>query len=394
MVNLVSGPVVASSDREAFTTFPAGNTKRTSVLAALPDHRLSNKIILSPGRMARETVMGVPDDNRSVIFPDLVANVAGRDFALSVKGIGAKTLMYGDLLRESPFRKYYEDDNFQASPASGASRAVTGESWYGEEPWGALGEVCARSALEFTELATDGCTINGFHICPVVEINEFPADLLRSMHTEEAYWYRRYAGRYFQEQRLVPSNVRLFHQSDTTLGANPIGTLDIFCIKTIEDVDAFIEQYIASGIAALTLYARTLRPCKWGLEGLEYGDTWFDKDCVIAPDGSLCFADIEDLDWCIAGQDRTLTERVHHQFNRNFYEFMYVLDNLLRERERRVGVSRTQAERREDVATRFELAVGQDQFTRCERMATTLDIIIIPHVGGCESIPEHVVDLR
>ncbi len=344
--------------------------------------------------MAKEVVVGIPDDNRSVIFPELVASIAGRDYVLSVKGIGAKSLMYGDMLKEAPFRRYEADNDIQASPAYGGSRVVTNESWYGEEPWGALGEVCARSALEFTELATDGCTINGFHICPVVEVNEFPADLLCVLQAEEAYWYRRYGGRYFQEQRLVPSDVRLFHQSETTLGASSMSTLEIFGVNTVEDLDAFIEQYIATGVAALTLYVRTLRPCKWGLEGLDFGDTWFDKDCVIAPDGSLCFADIEDLDWCVAGQDRTLAERVHHQFGRNFYEFMFVLDNLLRERERRAGRSRTQAERREDFASRLELALGHDGFTRCERTSSSLDIIITPHVSGCDSIPERVVDLR
>ncbi len=344
--------------------------------------------------MTREVVVGIPDDNRSVIFPEHVASVAGRDFVLSVKGIGAKSPMYGDMMIDAPFRRFQDDSEVEASPASGTARLVTSESWYGEEPWGALGEVCARSALAFTELATDGCSINGFHICPVVELNEFPGDLLHALHAEEAYWYRRYAGRYFQEQRLVPSNVRLFHQSETTLGASSPSALQAFGVTTVEDLDAFIEQYIASGIAALTLYARTLRPCRWGFEGLDYGDTWFDKDCVIAPDGSLFFADIEDLDWIVAGQDRSLAERVHHQFGRNFYEFMFVLDTLIRERERRAGISHIQAVRREDFASRLELALGHDGFTRCERTSSALDIIITPHVGGCESIPERVVDLR
>ncbi len=394
MVKLGPGPVVASTDREAFTTFPAGTTQRASVLASLPQHSLSGKIILSQGKTAREVVVGIPDDNRSVIFPEYVASVAGRDLILSVKGIGAKTLMYGDMMVDAPFRRYQEDGKAQTDPSFGNSRFVTSESWYGEEPWGALGEVCARSALAFTELATDGCTINGFYICPVVEVNEFPGDLLRALHAEQAYWYRKYVGRYFQEQRLVPSDVRLFHQSEITLGASSPSVLQTFGVTTVEDLDGFIDQYIASGVAALTLYVRTLRPCKWGLEGLDYGDTWFDKDCVIAPDGSLFFADVEDLDWVVAGQDRSLVERVHHQFGRNFYEFMFVLDTLLRERERRAGISHTLAERREDLASRLDLALGNDGFTRCEHTSTAIDIIITPHVSGCDSIPERVVDLR
>jgi len=48
---------------------------------------------------------------------------------------------------------------------------------------------------------------------------------------------------------------------------------------------------------ALTLWARSLRTIGNVRAGLDLQAVWFDKDSVIAPDGSLFFTDLEGLDW-------------------------------------------------------------------------------------------------
>jgi hypothetical protein len=338
--------------------------------------------------------VAIPDDNRTAIFPDITFEVDGRAYALAVKGVGARMPLYGGFTQDWASTLGLRRDFRKQDQVVTIPRFVTSEIWLGEAPWGAQSESSANDALEITNMVTSGCEVNGFFICPVVEVEYYPPELLEELKTESSYWFRRFDGKMVQEQRLMPSNIRLFHQSEFTLGTTLAGVLRFFHIETIEDLDEFINNYIASGMAALTVFARTARPSPWGIQGLELRDVWLDKDCVVAPDGTLHFADLEGLEWIVAGQDVTLEQRVQRQFGRSFYEYMYGLDMLLREREQLAGNVKTQSERRHDAALRMELALAQDSFLHYEENSTRVDVVVEFATMGSEQVSIHVIDLN
>ncbi len=347
----------------------------------LPGRIISN----GSGSDSNFELEGIPDDNRSMIFPDITIEIDGRGYALSIKGIGARSPLYGS----SPADICYFGKTWGQSNA----RELTNELWFGEAPYGAQGEISADFGLELSELVR-GCNINGFYICPVIEVNEFPDNIIKE--NAGRFWYRRFHGKYLQEQRLVPSNIRLYHQSKVTLGQTPGGVLKAFGIYSTEQLDAFIENYISSGIAALTLYARTLRIGKYGCEGLDYVNVWLDKDSVIAPDGTIHFADIEGLDWLSSGCEVNLEKRIISQFNRNYYEFMFGLDALLRQR---TFFAKSDAfvsieEQRFSLAARFEMALINDRFTEIQNSGDAVDIIVLPLLEDIEPITVRLIDLR
>jgi len=389
-----SRPVFHGSSREPFVGVPAASVVPSGNRSAYgPLDGTDGLVFLheEAGVQGRR-VLGIPDNNRSVILPEFATTIGGRGYALSVKGVGARAPLYGSSPLDFAFKADFgpAPSVDQVRPMAGA-RLYTSEAWFGESPYGAQGPVPGSYSLRATELA-EGCSINGFHICPVLELVEIPLDRLPGLSSR--YWYRRYSGPYLQEHRLVPSNVRLYHQSEVTLGQNPAAVLREFGVATAERMDAFIDAYIASGVGALTVFVRTMRPCKWGVEGLDYENVWLDKDCLVAPDGTLHFADLEGMEWFVAGQDRTLEARVREQFNRNLYEVMYGLDALVREADRMAGRSPTPAERRAALVPRFEMALANDPFVRCEVSGSGLDLVVRPPPGGEADVPIRVIDLR
>src|SRR3990172_201778 len=333
-----------------------------------------------------EAWSGVRDGNRSVILPDATVEIDGRAYAVSAKGVGARPPLYGDSPLEFMFRSDYAADPAGVGLAGG--RQVTSEPWFGESPYGAQGELPATYSLMITGFS-ERCQINGFFLCPVIEVNELPASV--SEEAGRRYWYRQYRGAFLQEQRLVPSNVRIYHESEFPLGPSPALVLDALGVRTPETADDFIENYIASGVAALTLYVRTLRKTPWGFRGLNYGDVYLDKAAVPAPDGRLHFVDLEGLDWVLGGADVPVEERIREQFNYNFYEFMYGLHLLLVARERLAGRTLTQEERRRTVAPRFEMALARDPFTRVETGADGMDVVVRPALGAGQDVPIRVL---
>ncbi|HMF33125.1 MAG TPA: hypothetical protein VKK79_16995 [Candidatus Lokiarchaeia archaeon] len=388
-----SAAVIAGAEREAYSATPSESISVASKFAGLPQHDLSGMTVIAGALPGSSQWMGVPDDNRTAIFPDITFDVDGRLYALAAKGVGARTPLYGGFLQDWASTLGARRDNSFNSEAVSIPRYLTSEIWLGEAPWGAQSESSAKDALEITDLVTDGCAINGFYICPVIEVEEYPSTVLQDLHVEDTFWFRKYHGKQVQEQRLMPSNIRLFHQSEYTLGATLAGVLRLFHIESIEDLDDFINHFIASGMAALTVFARTARASPWGIQGLELRDVWLDKDCVVASDGTLHFCDLEGLEWIVAGQDVSLEQRVQRQFGRSFYEFMYGLDILLRERERLAEKTPSQAERRQDAATRIDLALAPDSFLHCEINSSCVDVVVECAIAGAEQVPLHVIDL-
>lgn len=379
---------------ETMVALPAASSRRPANADRYPRvPLLSGRVLVeAPQTCADPVFMGVRDGNRSVILPEVVVSIGARPYALSVKGVGARPPLYGDSPVEFAFNSDYGASALHPSQGELAgSRQVTAESWFGESPYGAQGELPSAYSLMVTEFS-DGANINGFWICPTVEVCELPQEIQRDAHAR--YWYRRNRGPYYQEHRLVPSNVRVYHESEWTLGQSPEAVLSAFGVLTAPDADAFIDRYIASGVAALTVYVRTMRKTEWGYRGLHYDDVYLDKDAVIAPDGTMHFVDIEGLDWVLGGADVPVDQRIREQFNYNFYEMMYGLDLLLRERERLAGRSLRQDERRAVAAAHFELALSRDPFVRCEPSSDGLDLVVCPPFPELEGVPIRVIDLR
>lgn len=149
-----------------------------------------------------------------------------------------------------------------------------------------------------------------------------------------------------------------------------------FGVETRDDMDRFIENYIVSGIAALTLAARTCKIVDGHYELLDYDDVWLDKDSIIAPDGMLHFADIDDLEWREYRDQTGVKKKFRRQLERNFFEFMFGLDALLSESYLMENKERTPGERRQDLAVRFEMALMMDPFAIPERSNDGLDIYV------------------
>ena len=173
----------------------------------------------------------VADGNRSAILLEPRVEHAGRTWLVSVKGVGAMMPLFGD----------------EAGP-----RRIHGESWMGEAPFGGQGEDGARTAVEVTSLALAG-ELRGAAICPLTSVVAIPERAI----DRASFWYRRHRGAVLSEHRLVPSDVRVFHGSSRTLGRDPRGVLEAFGVLDVAALDAFVERYLASGIALLTLAARS-----------------------------------------------------------------------------------------------------------------------------------------
>src|SRR5207245_562885 len=112
----------------------------------------------------------------------------------------------------------------------------------------------------------------------------------------QVYWYRRFKQTMVQETRLIPSNIRIYFQSDWTIGNNTGELFDFFRIDENDKAMSFLKNFVKSGIAILTLFVRSMSDNGNGTySGLDFYDVWLDKDAVLAPDGTICWADLEGL---------------------------------------------------------------------------------------------------
>ncbi len=288
-------------------------------------------------------LVAIPDGNRSVVLPEVRLAHAGREWMLSIKGAGASTPAY---------------DAFPVDVLE--ARVITAESWMGDAPYGGQGEHGAADALALSALLDGESTLHGACMCPTIAIVPIPEAHVR----RECFWYRRFRGAFLQEHRLVPSDVRLFHGTDGALGRDAERALRGLGVSDVRALDAFAERYLATGIAALTLWARSAREHEGVLEGLDYGDAWLDKDAVIAADGAVFLVDLESFDWTPVTHRTSAEQHVRRQIDRNYYELMYGLDAILDVRDRWLDRERSPSARRESVAARLSLALAGDPFVR------------------------------
>jgi hypothetical protein len=319
----------------------------------------------------------VEDDNRSAIDPVPAATLDGQPFYLSVKGVGSATDPFAHRPLDAGLAVELSDDPdvrarlLRAAPSAGG--LITGELWLRGSPYGGQGLRHALSALSVSERAelTD---LNGFRIAPVVKVAFLPPELedrLRSI-----YWYRRYHEPFVQELRLVPSSVRFYFQGRATLGGDVGRVFDLFDIDTPAKAHRFQVNFVRSGIAFLTLFARTREfdPERRRYRGLDFSDVWIDKDAVIAPDGTAYFVDLEGID-PVRVDEADLGEKLEDQIFRSLYEFMFAYEQIDAERARRFGGD---GSRRARFAALLEEALAADRFVRLRHGQGKVELEVRP----------------
>jgi hypothetical protein len=335
------------------------------------------------GETRGEGLRGVRDDNRSAILPNRRTVIGGREFVAAVKGCGAATDAYENVpLTASRVRAICRDDRFLgplSRPAESAAGFITGERWFGNTPYGGQAADNAAIAL-MTSLRSNGAQIAGFAICPVVALVRLPEEFAKV--ASRFWWYRRYDGAYWQEIRLMPSNVRVYFHSPVTFGVDTSRVFALFGIESPEQAEHFLENLARSCVAALTLFARSLR---WDdrrgvYAGLGYHDVWLDKDAVVAGDGRLHFADLEGIEEVAVGSAEAVREQILAQFHRNVYEAFYALEAMALEVDRRWRLLREASSRRGWILDAVRRSSDSDPHTSFEMDGDRLVLRVDPAV--------------
>jgi hypothetical protein len=258
-------------------------------------------------------------------------------------------------------------------------RFLTGELWSRGCPYGSQGLEFASIAMKAAEMSDDSTTsIHGFRIAPLVKIVKLPEAFQKEI--TQVYWYRRFKQEMVQETRLVPSNVRIYFHSDWTIGDDTGELFDFFNIGNNEKAMDFLRNFVKSGIAILTLFVRSIRNNADGTySGLDFYDVWLDKDAVLAPDGTIYWADLEGLQMItIGGKDRAdlefnIEENMEHQIYRSLYEFMYAYEQIERERVRRFGQA---SDRKIQFECLLKDALRDDKVLDLHRNNDSLELVI------------------
>src|SRR2546425_12793324 len=201
----------------------------------------------------------VVDDNRGAVSTAPYLKIDGTDFYLSVKGIGSTTNPFShqplgkaeicNLLKDSALK-----DRIVNSRET-APRYLTGELWLRGSPYGGQGLQHATTSMRVSEMA-DLTSIHGFRVAPLVKILFLPESLENEI--KKIYWYRRFRGRMVQEARLVPSNVRIYFHSGSTIGGYQCALFDPLGIEVTEKGLWILEYFVKSGVPFLTIFAPTL----------------------------------------------------------------------------------------------------------------------------------------
>jgi hypothetical protein len=318
----------------------------------------------------------IADDNRGAVFPSPSLEIDGTDFYLSVKGVGSTTNPFShQLLGRAEICGLLEDPKLKDKIVDSegiAPRYITGELWLRGSPYGGQGLQHASTALRVSEMA-DLTSIHGFRVAPLVKIVFLPEELEREI--KKIYWYRRFGGRVVQETRLVPSNVRIYFHSGSTVGGNIGSVFDLFGIDSNDKALEFLKNFVRSGIAFLTLFTRSIKSNEDGtFSGLDFYDVWLDKDAVIAPDGTIYFVDLEGLEWITVAK-KDIPEKIDDQIYRSLYEFMFAYQQIEQERSARFG---SMSDRKSQFEYLLKEALGDDEVVELVRGGSSLEL----HVGN------------
>ena len=325
-------------------------------------------------REAIETKEFVADDNRGAVSPTPTVAMDGTEFYLSIKGIGSATSPFSDrLLGNTEALSIIDDPGLRAKflgSDNTVPRLVTGELWLRGSPYGGQGLQHATTSLRISEMA-DLTSIHGFRIAPLVKIVELPHELEAKI--KKIFWYRRFRGRIVQEIRLVPSNVRIYFHSGSTIGSNIGSVFDLFRVDSNDGALRFLRNFVRSGVAALTLFTRSIAKNDDGaFTGLDFSDVWLDKDAVLAPDGTIYFVDLEGLETITVKQDK-VQEKIEDQIYRSLYEFIYAYEQIERERAARFG---DMADRKTQFEYFLRDALKDDETVSLSRESDCLQLVI------------------
>ncbi len=186
----------------------------------------------------------VADDNRGAVCPLPSLKMDGTDFYLSVKGIGSTTNPFShQLLGKNEICNLLKDSRLKekiVNSAETAPRYLTGELWLRGSPYGGQGLEHATTSMKVSEMA-DLTSIHGFRIAPLVKIAFLPEDLENEI--KKIYWYRKFRGRMVQETRLVPSNVRIYFHSGSTIGSNIKSVFNMFQLDNNDKALRISEKF-------------------------------------------------------------------------------------------------------------------------------------------------------
>lgn len=316
----------------------------------------------------------IKDENRNAIIPNLNVSLDDHLFYLSVKGCGAfEDMFFGGPLTPSKLKDSCHESQLitKLDRLSTGMGFIMGESWMGESPYGAQGKINAYDELNYSMIASKD-SINGAHLCPVIGVVQLPKRIEEL--ARKFFWFRTYQDHFFQVIRLVPSNIRLYFESNFTI-TSPGSIFSLFEVNCDKEIEKFELNFIKSGIALLSLYSRSAKVSGNEVTGITYQDVWFDKDCVVAPDGTIYFADIEGLVWKKVSIEN-MVELQKKEWQKLFYEFIYALFKIdsyrLRIQQREVNWSI----QREELALLFHQALNKDLFTYLENQNNNLIICI------------------
>lgn len=314
------------------------------------------------------------DDNRGAVSPTPSLNLDGTDFYLSVKGVGSTTDPFSHrLLGKAEVSGLLKDPRLRDRIINSEARApryLTGELWLRGSPYGGQGLQHAATAMRVSEMA-DLTSIHGFRVAPLVKIVFVPESIEKEI--KKVYWYRRFGGRMVQEARLVPSNVRVYFHSGSTVGGSAGSVFDLFGIDEDDKAMEFLKNFVKSGIGFLTLFTRSMRRNGDGtFSGLDFYDVWLDKDAVLAPDGTVYFVDLEGLEWATV-QEKGIGEKIDDQIYRSLYEFMFAYEQIERERSARFGGA---AERKTQFEYLLKEALKDDEIIDLAREGESLQLVV------------------
>jgi len=293
---------------------------------------------------------------------------------LSVKGCGAyEDMFFGGKLNRSKIKNACRDLSLlnKTENLSTGLGFIMGESWMGESPYGAQGFINGFDELRFSKIATID-SINGAHICPVVAVIKLPKNIENA--ARNFFWFRTYKDHFYQVLRLLPSNVRLYFESSNVI-ANLDSTFQLFEIDTMKKAEKFELNFIKSGIALLTLFTRSAIIEENEVKGIYYQDVWFDKDCVVAPDGTIHFADIEGFIWKKVPKDK-YKEIQKKEWQKLVYEFLYALVKIDSYRHLLEDRQISWPKQREELALVIYEALNKDFFVSIDNIDENLTLII------------------
>ncbi|MFX1276448.1 MAG: hypothetical protein ACFFBP_07520 [Promethearchaeota archaeon] len=319
-------------------------------------------------------VNAIRDENRNAIIPDRQYIINNRNFYLSVKGCGAYEDMFnGGELNPDKIKKACRDPLLiqKINNLSTGLGFIMAESWLGESPYGAQGFMNGFDELKFSMVAEKN-SINGAYICPVIGIVKLPKKIEEV--ARKFFYFRTYQEHFYQVIRLVPSRARLYFESSHTI-ADPINLFSIFGIKTPEEVELFELNFIKSGIALLSLFSRSAKIIGNKISGIVYQDVWMDKDCIVAPDGIIHFADLEGLIWKKTTYDN-FPKIQKIEWEKLVFEFLFALVKIDDYRHYLLEDKIEWEKQRKELALYVQLSLDKDLYAYPKEKNGDLKIII------------------